>query len=77
MCAFTWVCHCGTRACVEVTVHVRGRVRTRGERLVERWINRENRLVEILVDNTQTDKQTLKPTGLATNLSEKADIQTG
>jgi hypothetical protein len=50
---------------------VRGRVRTRGERLVERWISRESRLVEILVDNTQTHKQALKQTGLAANLSDR------
>ena len=50
---------------------MRGRVRTKGERLVERWINKENRLVEMLVESTQTDKQTLKQTGLAANLSER------
>ena len=42
-----------------------------GERLMERWENRESRLVEILVDSTQTDKQTLKQTGLSANLSER------
>ena len=61
---------------LKVTVHVRGGVRTRGERLLERWINKENRLVEIFVDNTQTDKQTFETDRTGNQRLRKADIQT-